>query len=95
VLQWETLSQKMEKIGWRDGSLVKSTVCSSRGPGFGSWRHHGGLQPSVFPVLGDPTPFFSFPMYQACGGQTYIQEKHSYTQNKIFFQDMVPLCSTY
>jgi hypothetical protein len=33
--------------GWREGSEVKSTVCSSRGPEFNSQQSHGGSQPSV------------------------------------------------
>jgi hypothetical protein len=33
--------------GWRDGSVVKSTDCSSRGPEFKSQQSHGGSQPSV------------------------------------------------
>jgi hypothetical protein len=32
---------------WRDGSAVKSTDCSSRGPEFKSHQLHGGTQPSV------------------------------------------------
>ena len=32
--------------GWRDGSAVKSTVCSSRGPEFNSQQPYSGLQPS-------------------------------------------------
>jgi hypothetical protein len=32
---------------WKDGSLVKSTGCSSRGPEFNSQQPHGGSQPSV------------------------------------------------
>jgi hypothetical protein len=32
--------------GWRDGSVVKSTGCSSRGPEFNSQQPHGGSQPS-------------------------------------------------
>jgi hypothetical protein len=32
---------------WRDGSAVKSTGCSSRGPEFNSQKSHGGSQPSV------------------------------------------------
>ena len=39
--------------GWRDGSEVKSTDCSSRGPEFKSQQSHGGSQPSV---MGDPMP---------------------------------------
>jgi hypothetical protein len=32
---------------WSDGSVVKSTDCSSRGPEFESQQSHGGSQPSV------------------------------------------------
>jgi hypothetical protein len=32
---------------WRDGSVVKSTDCSSKGPEFKSQQPHGGSQPSV------------------------------------------------
>jgi hypothetical protein len=35
------------KLGWRDGSEVKSTNCSSEGPEFKSQQPHGGSQPSV------------------------------------------------
>jgi hypothetical protein len=35
------------KLGWRDGSVVKSTDCSSEGPEFKSQQPHGGSQPSV------------------------------------------------
>ena len=34
-------------MSWRDGSAVKSTDCSSRGPEFNSQQPHGGSQPSV------------------------------------------------
>ena len=33
--------------GWRDGSAVKSTDCSSRGPEFNSQQLHGGSPPSL------------------------------------------------
>jgi hypothetical protein len=33
--------------GWRDGSAVKSTDCSSKGPEFKSQQPHGGSQPSI------------------------------------------------
>jgi hypothetical protein len=32
--------------GWRDGSVVKSTDCYSRGPEFNSQKPHDGSQPS-------------------------------------------------
>ena len=34
-------------LGWRDGSVVKSTDCSSRGPEFNSQQPLGGSQPYV------------------------------------------------
>jgi hypothetical protein len=42
-----TIYLSNEKEGWRDGSVVKSTDCSSRGPEFNSQQPHGGSQPSV------------------------------------------------
>jgi len=41
------VNKKLAYWGWRDGSVVKSTVCSSRGPEFNSQQPHGGSQPSV------------------------------------------------
>ncbi|EDL40873.1 mCG1043924, partial [Mus musculus] len=38
---------KAEKGDWKDGSEVKSTGCSSRGPEFNSQQPHGGSQPSI------------------------------------------------
>jgi hypothetical protein len=46
----ETLSKKKKKKlreSWRDGSVVKSIDCSSRGPEFNSQQPHGGSQPSA------------------------------------------------
>jgi len=42
-------------MGWRDGSVVKSTDCSPRGPEFKSQQPHGGSQPSV---MGSDAPFW-------------------------------------
>jgi hypothetical protein len=40
------LSNKKKKlIGWRDGSVGKSTDCSSEGHKFKSQQPHGGSQP--------------------------------------------------
>jgi hypothetical protein len=33
--------------GWKDGSVVKSTDCPSKGPEFKSQQPHGSSQPSV------------------------------------------------
>jgi hypothetical protein len=38
---------KMFCNGWRDGSVAKSTDCSSRGTEFNSQQPHGSSQPSV------------------------------------------------
>jgi hypothetical protein len=43
---FHVLSNKSLDRGWRDGSAVKSTGCSSRGPEFNSQQPHGGSQDS-------------------------------------------------
>jgi hypothetical protein len=47
ALQWQKQKQKFEFHGWRDGSVVKNTDCSSRGPEFKSQQSHGGSQSCV------------------------------------------------
>jgi hypothetical protein len=42
--------------GWRDGSAVKHTLYSSRGPEFNSQHPYGRLQLSITPVPGHLTP---------------------------------------
>jgi hypothetical protein len=39
--------KEIQEGGWRDGSAVKSTDCSSRGPEFNSQQPHGDSQPSI------------------------------------------------
>jgi hypothetical protein len=39
--------KKKKFRGWRDGSAVKSTDCSSKGPEFNSQQPHSGSQLSV------------------------------------------------
>jgi hypothetical protein len=39
--------KRHQNLGCRDGSLAKSTDCSSKGPEFKSQHPHGGSQPSV------------------------------------------------
>jgi hypothetical protein len=43
----ETLLRKKKAVGCRDGSVVKRTDCSSRGPEFNSQKPRGGSQPSI------------------------------------------------
>jgi hypothetical protein len=38
---------KKQNMGWRDGSVVKSTDCFSESPEFKSQQPHGRSQPSV------------------------------------------------
>jgi hypothetical protein len=47
--QTHVVNQLLENqiTGWRDGSAVKSTDCSSRGPEFNSQQLQGGSQPYV------------------------------------------------
>jgi hypothetical protein len=52
----ERLLKKVKLWWWSDGSLVKSTDCSSRGPRFNSQHLHGSSQLSVTPVSGDLVP---------------------------------------
>ena len=46
-IQVENMYLKTNNKGWRDGSVVKSTDCSSRGSEFNSQQPHGGSQSSV------------------------------------------------
>jgi hypothetical protein len=48
-------STRKTNTGWRDGSAVKSTDCSSEGPEFKSQQPHGGSQPSI---MGSNTLFW-------------------------------------
>ena len=41
------LNKNVPHGGWRDGSVVKSTDCTSRGPEFNSQQPHGGSQSSL------------------------------------------------
>ena len=47
--------QQHDSRGDRDGSVVKSTGCSSRGPGFDSQHLYGTSEQPVTPILGDQT----------------------------------------
>jgi hypothetical protein len=51
-VRWNVIAVKEKKEmanrAWKDdGSVIKSTDCSFRGPGFNSQQPHGGSQPSV------------------------------------------------
>jgi hypothetical protein len=42
---WDRVSKRI--LGWRDGSAVMITDCSSKGPEFKSQQPNGGSQPSI------------------------------------------------
>jgi hypothetical protein len=46
----KTIWLKRKHQGWRDGSAVKSTDCSSRGPELNSQQPQGGSEPSVMGI---------------------------------------------
>jgi hypothetical protein len=46
-VDWAGLEFIEIQPGWRDGSVVKNTDCSSEGPEFKSQQPHSGSQPSV------------------------------------------------
>jgi hypothetical protein len=46
----EEVRKERKEEGWRDGSVVKSTDCSSRGPEFKSQQPCGGSQPFVMGI---------------------------------------------
>lgn len=61
-------------MGQKNGIVVKSTSCSSRGPGFISQNLHGSSYLSVPLVPGDLTPFW--PLW-APGGTSKHPHRHS------------------
>ena len=67
---------------WTNGSVVKSTGYSVKGPGFNPQHPHVGSQPSVTLVLGDLTlssPPLNFEVTMHTGGaQIYTHTKHTY-----------------
>jgi hypothetical protein len=72
---------KKDEKGWRDGSVVKSTGCFSRRPGFSSQLPHSCSQPSITPISGDLMASSGLHRHTWC---IYIHEnKHSYTSNKV------------
>ena len=47
TIQRKEKKKKKKRGDWRDGSVVKSSNCSSKGLEFKSQQPHGGSQPSV------------------------------------------------
>ena len=75
AIERELVSKYKQKLGWTDGSTVKS-----RGLEFNSQHPHGSSQPSLTPFLGDLTHFSGlYSGTHAYGAHTYMQAKHSDT----------------
>ena len=86
-LSWEVLLSVLSRtvqeflfLGWRDGSVVKSTSCFCREPGFSSQHPQGSSQPSGRQFRGIWCPLLA-PTGATCTWCTDIQTqgKHSYT----------------
>jgi len=78
MLFFKKMKTQIKKVNfkdWRDGSAVKSTGCSSRGPEFNSQQPHGGSQPSV---MGSDALF-----WWVC---RQLQCTHRHKVNKIFLK---------
>ena len=73
---WNACVKTLSNKGWRASSAVKSTVCSSRGPGFDSWHLYDSSQPFITPVTGTRRPLVA----SEGTAQTYMWAKHIYTQ---------------
>ena len=67
---WKRLALEKVFRAWRDGSVVKNSCCSCRGPGFGP--QHRGSQASATPVSGYLTSDLC--QHQAC---THCAYRHA------------------
>ena len=78
--------EAMRASGCGDGSVVRGTGCSSRGPQFSS-QHPHSAQPALCDSSsrGSGTLFWSPQMLYTCGAHTYMQTNKQYTWNKINF----------
>ena len=66
--------------GWRDGSAVKDTFCSSRGPRIDFLHPQSSSQSSVTPVPGDQCPLLASEVTRhANDSHTEMQAKHAHT----------------
>jgi len=72
-------AQKHQLKCYRDGSVRRSTGCSSRGPRLYSQHPHGNSHLSITPVPKDPTPSWAPGMYM----RHIYAGKTSHASNKI------------
>ena len=69
------IAEVRKNRGMRDGSVVKSTGCSSREAGFNSQDFRGSLHLAVIPVPGDPTPSYRHACKQNNNAHTIKKSK--------------------
>jgi hypothetical protein len=79
---------KSQVRGWRDGSAVKKTGCSSRGPEFNSQLPHTSSQLQFHGIL-FLHPLASMGTRDASGAQTYMETCGGGSQPKLK-QKLVP-----
>ena len=77
---WRTTVYNTSSKGELDGSVVKSTDCTSRGLGFDSQHPHGSSPLSTTLVLRDLMSSSGF--HGHCMHRLRYRRKHQYTQNK-------------
>lgn len=71
---------KINSGGWRDGSTIKNTDCSSKGLGFHSQNLHRSTELSVnCSSKGSNALFWTPYALHTSDTQTYMETKHSYT----------------
>jgi hypothetical protein len=88
------LSIKFLRRDCRDGSAVKVTTSSFRGPGSHSQHPHGSPQLPVTSVLGDPTPSFRHTCIQNTNAsEIKINKKQNKTsQYSCWYFNKCPCC---
>lgn len=73
--------------GWRGGSAIRSTCCSSRGSTFGSWNPLLVSQTPVAPILGIQSSLLtSLSIRYAPSAHIYLEVEYSHTYKKNKFQ---------
>ena len=82
-------TQKDQEPDWRDGSVVKSIACSSRGPGFNSRQPYGGSQPAVMRsgALSWPADIHTDKIFcmqtEYCGATARVRARESKAQARV------------
>lgn len=78
----ELSKNKTYNKGWRFASVVEVICCFRRGSGFGSWHSCRGSQPFLTSRVSAKLFLTSVGVGHAWDVHTYMEAKHSYSQNK-------------